>query len=83
MTAKEALRELVDEMSESEAENWLKEIAAVRERPSAPAVRDDRPIWEKIREIMADVPPEELAKIPSLDRIDEIVYAQPRYPGTD
>ncbi|MBA4180077.1 MAG: hypothetical protein C0506_05755 [Anaerolinea sp.] len=82
MTAKEALRELVDEMSESEAENWLKEIAAVRERPSAPAVRDDRPIWEKIRELADQVPPEEWAKMPSSDRIDDIVYAQPRFPGT-
>ena len=82
MTAKESLRDLVNEMSESEAENWLKEIAAVRERPSPPKAKDDRPIWEKIREIMADVPPEELAKIRSSDRIDEIVYAQPRYPGT-
>lgn len=80
MTAKEALRELVDEMTESEAAEWLKEMAPVRVQPTA-ASSDNRPIWEKIREIMADAPQDELAKIPSSERIDEVVYAQPPYPG--
>jgi len=72
MTAKEALRELVDELPEDEAALWLERM---RTRSSQSA-RESRPIWEVIREIMADVPDEVLATIPSSDRIDEIVYGR-------
>ncbi len=70
MTAKEALRELVDDLPEDEAALWLERMRMGQSSNDRPV----RPIWEVIREIMADVPDEVLATIPSSDRIDEIVY---------
>ena len=36
-----------------------------------------RPIWDRIREIMADVPEEELRNLPHSHEVDRVVYGQP------
>ena len=46
--------------------------------PAAP--RDDRPIWEVIAEIMADVPPQVLPRLPrdGASRHDHYIYGWPK-----
>jgi hypothetical protein len=49
-------------------------------QPELDRVEADRthkkPVWERIREIMADVPEEEWATLPSSDDIDLVVYGR-------
>jgi Arc/MetJ-type ribon-helix-helix transcriptional regulator len=50
---------------------------------SEPALPPDyKPIWEIIDEIMADVPPEELAKLPidGAEQHDHYIYGTPKRP---
>ena len=44
------------------------------------AARDDRPIWEVIADIMADVPPEVLAQLPKdgASQHDHYIYGWPK-----
>ena len=46
--------------------------------PEHPAAREPgQRIWDVIDEIMADVPDEELAKIPPSDQVDHHLYGTP------
>lgn len=84
MTAKEALLERVSHMSETEAEEALgtlppgSDVKAGEFRDFPPAERqwggDVHPLFRMIREIFADVPPEELAQLPGPDEIDRVAY---------
>ena len=73
MTAKEALRELVDDLPEDEAALWLERMR-IRSGVSVP---DTRPIWEVIRQLGEEIPDEDLARIPPSDQIDAVVYRRP------
>jgi antitoxin component of MazEF toxin-antitoxin module len=44
--------------------------------------RPRRPIWEKIADLIADVPPEELAKLPTdgASQHDHYIYGTPKRP---
>jgi antitoxin component of MazEF toxin-antitoxin module len=44
-----------------------------------------RPIWERIAEMVADVPPEELAKLPTdgASQHDHYIYGTPKRPDLD
>ena len=83
MTAKKSLRLLLDEISEEDAARLLCEAEKLAGRANGTphelkATADRRPISEGIREIMADVPAEELAKTPPSGDIDHIVYGLPK-----
>lgn len=57
---------------ESDEDFWQR--IAPKSGQAAPG--GNRPIWEVIREIMADVPDEEFRNWPSSDDVDRIVYGQ-------
>ena len=71
MTAKQALRQLVDRLDESQAEALLKVAAGTfpsdGDRLGAPTERGphDVSIWEEIQEIVGTVPKEERNRVPS------------------
>ena len=79
MTAKEALREAINGLSETEAAAWLARIeASQRELHAVDDERTDhRPINVVIAELMARIPAEEWAKAPPPADIDEVVYGDP------
>lgn len=56
----------------------LEFVENLAERPAAG--RDDRPIWEVIREISAEVPDEEWAKLPTdgAEQHDHYLYGSPK-----
>jgi hypothetical protein len=68
MTAKEALRELVDELPEDEAALWLERMRV--EKPQLAAVS----VWDIFARAAGRIPAEESERIPSSDAIDEVVY---------
>ncbi|MCC7364619.1 MAG: hypothetical protein IT303_09620 [Dehalococcoidia bacterium] len=68
MTAKEQLIELVEGLSDAEAEAWLVEMRA---RYAAGA----KSHVQLIDEIVASMPPEAFEGWPSSDQVDEVVYA--------
>lgn len=79
MTAKEALREAVDGLTEEDAAAWLARIEASQSetRPTGVARADHRPINVVIAELVARIPPEEWAKVPPSSDIDKVVYGNP------
>ncbi|MGH2609390.1 MAG: hypothetical protein ACRDHF_09915 [Tepidiformaceae bacterium] len=70
MTAKEALLEKVEEMSEDEAARWLGEISA--EEP-----HQGESVRTAFKRILAAVPEEEFARIPPARDMDEYLYSKP------
>jgi hypothetical protein len=84
MTAKESLRLLLDELSEEDAAQLLSEAEKLTAHGNGTpgttpgSVPRRRLLSEVFAEIMADLPPEELAKIPPSSDIDHIVYGLPK-----
>lgn len=75
MSAKERLRDLVEEMTEEEAAVWLKKLEASAED------EDWRPSWlVKLDEATARVPEEDWEKFPPSDKVDEVLYGKPQTP---
>ncbi len=79
MTAKEALRDAVDELSEEDAAIWLARLAPSQPEPGGGEVNHvaHRPINVVIAELVARIPPEEWAKAPPPADIDDAVYGDP------
>lgn len=67
MTAKEALRELVDELPEDEAAEWLARIRSEMSNQTAENV------WDIFERAARRIPPDELEKMPPIKPIWEIV----------
>jgi hypothetical protein len=68
-------------MSEDNAARLLTEaerLTGHANGAAAEATGPRRPIWEVIQELMADVRPEELAKIPPSSDIGHVVYGLPK-----
>ena len=70
MTAKEALLQRVQSLTEEQAEALLRELPVIRNaaEPNGASVLD------KILEIWADVPEEEWADVPTSEHVDRVVY---------
>ena len=78
MTAKEALREVVERMSEEDAALWLHRIAPTNgSQESEPAPRTLLEIHEWVQKLSSDIPKEEWAKLPSARDIDKHLYGRP------
>ena len=70
MTAKEALLQRVQSLTEEQAEALLRELPVIRDasEPNGASVLD------KILEIWADVPEEEWDDVPTSEHVDRVVY---------
>ena len=81
MTAKEALHRAIEEMDEGEARRWLAVVCP--EPPEAERAREGTPrsIVELVDEIFGDVPDEVWQRLPSSDRIDDVLYGEPAQRG--
>ena len=73
MTAKQALQERVDELSEAEAAEWLDRL-----REDDDSTTPTSRFLDRIQAIWADVPEEEFADWPSSADIDSVVYGSPK-----
>jgi dsDNA-specific endonuclease/ATPase MutS2 len=70
MTAKEALRDKVENMSEDEAARLLEQLEAEDD------AREYHPMYEAARKIMKDVRREDLADLPPSSDVDRVVYGK-------
>lgn len=74
MSAKERLKDLIEDLTEEEAAAWLEKLEAVENE-------DWRPNWlVKLDEATARVPEEDWEKFPPSDKVDEVLYGKPQTP---
>lgn len=71
MTAKEALLQRVQSLTEEEAAALLRDLPSEKDL----AKRD---FWEWLEELWADVPPEAWDNVPTSEDIDHVVYGTPK-----
>ena len=73
MTAKEALLQRVQSLTEEQAEALLRELPA-EDKPSSP----EGNFWDWLEALWADVPAEAWENVPTSEDIDHVVYGIPK-----